>query len=289
VATQADNIVPGLRDLQSLLYRLITAPDGVEAGLRLEPAIGQKGLASIISGDSHLMARERLEIYANAYFYRLLNACKQDFPYTYSVLGAINFHNLVTGYLVDSPPSAPSLYYAGRYLADYLAADRLVEQFPFAADLARLERTSIEVFHGPDAEILDQDSLRQLAPEAWPSFILRLHPAAQILDVGWQVDKLVAAIEQGRRWETPERRPLSLLVWRRGWTVHHREVQRGERVALMAASDGVDFASICQIFFETAIPEIDGADGADSPDLPAAIHAMLARWLNEGVLARADS
>jgi hypothetical protein len=34
------------------------------------------------------------------YFYRLLDAIKEDFPATLKILGDFEFHNLITGYLI---------------------------------------------------------------------------------------------------------------------------------------------------------------------------------------------
>jgi hypothetical protein len=267
-----------LRDLQALLYRLITSPEGVVAGLQAEPASAKNGLESIIAGDDRMSARERLEIYANAYFYRLLETCKHDFPCTHTVLGEINFHNLITGYLVDYPPNQPSLYHAGGNLADYLGSHQLLEQFPFAADLARLERTTIEVFHSPDAASLAESTLRRLEPEAWPSLFLRLHPAVRVLHLEWRVDKLMTAIEQNQRWEPPEREPTSLLIWRSEWNVRYRAPNRVENTVLEAMRDGATFAFICDI---VAAAEISTA----TFELPAFIHGMLAGWLKDGLLA----
>ncbi len=135
-----------LKNLQSLLYRLITAPSGVAEGLAAERELSARGLDSIVLGDERLSAADRVDIYANMYFYRLLDALKEDFPATLAVLGADNFHNLVTGYILEYPPTEPSLYYCGRYLADYLRDHPLSESAPFIADLARLERASCRGF-----------------------------------------------------------------------------------------------------------------------------------------------
>ena len=32
---------------------------------------------------------------------------KEEFPATLALLGEVNFHNLITGYLVDYPPTEP--------------------------------------------------------------------------------------------------------------------------------------------------------------------------------------
>ena len=68
--------------VESLLYRLITAPSGVAEGLAQEKSLAHGGLARVIAGDDRLSAEERVDIYANMYFYRILDVLKEDFPAT---------------------------------------------------------------------------------------------------------------------------------------------------------------------------------------------------------------
>src|SRR3984893_12694581 len=143
---------PELKNLQALLFRLITAPEGVAEALAAERALGSDALYNLIESDDRLSAAERLEIYANAYFYRILDCLKEDFPATLAVLGADNFHNLVTGYLIEYPPTEPSISNAGRHLHEFLRHHPMRDRWPFIADLAQLERTLIEVFHASEAE-----------------------------------------------------------------------------------------------------------------------------------------
>ena len=274
-----------LAELQSLLYRLITAPTGAEEAAGHERALQARGLEAVIAGDAKLSAHDRLGIYANAYFYRLLDIFKEDFPCTYTVLGDVNFHNLITGYLIEYPPSEPSVLYAGCHLPHYLKtisgpARAAVAHAPFLADLARLERACIEVFHGADAEALEQTSLRGLTPESWPLLRLRLHPAAQIFDIEWRIDLLMAAIKEERHWEPPERTSATMLVWRKQWQVHYRPLEPGERAALKTAAGSADFASIC-----TALTsELEAAAGVT--ELAAIINRMLMGWLRDSILTR---
>src|SRR5579863_1719382 len=153
-----------LKELQSLLYRLITAPSGVAEGLTAERGLGAGGLDAIVLGDDRLSAQARVDIYANMYFYRILDALKEDFPATLAVLGGDDFHNLVTGYLLEYPPTEPSISHCGRHLPTWLRDHPLREGAPFIADLAALERAIVEVFHGPDAAALEPDVLRAIAP-----------------------------------------------------------------------------------------------------------------------------
>jgi hypothetical protein len=265
-----------LARLQNILYRLITAPGGVDEGLAKEQALGLDGLAELIRGDDRLSARDRLAIYANAYFYRLLDVCREDFPATAAVLGDAHFHNLITGYLLDYPPTEPSIQYAGRYLADFLRGHPLRASRPFIADLATLERTLIESFHAADATPLAAAALSALVPEEWPALELALHPAVRILDLEWHVEVVVRAVEEGNPPEAPRPGPLKLLVWRHNSRVHYRELEPGEAAALALAANGTTFAAIC-----TAVADESGA--ADPAPL---ITQLLGKWLSAGLLLR---
>src|SRR5260370_23614638 len=163
-----------------------TAASRVVEGLAAEGDLGATGLDAIVLGDNRLSAEARVEIYANMYFYRILDSLKEDFPATLVVLGEDNFHNLITGYLLEYPPTEPSISYCGRHLAEYLRDHPLCEGAPFIADLVKLERASLEAFVGPDGAAMDPDALRAIAPEEWPALKLGIHPSAQILALDWR-------------------------------------------------------------------------------------------------------
>jgi hypothetical protein len=264
-----------LKELESLLYRLITAPSGVAEGLAAE-RVSARGLDAIVLGDDRLSAEARVDIYANMYFYRIRDALKEDFPATLAVLGDDNFHNLVTGYLLEYPPTEPSISECGRYLAEYLRDHPLREGAPFVADLAKLERAIVEVFVGLDSDAVDPESLRATPPEDWPAMKLRIHPAAQILALEWRVSEILRAVEEDRPWKPADRGAVKVLVWRRNACVFYRDLEHAEEDALEAASRGATFAEICDVV----------AVVADDQDPVAALNRMLARWLADGLLIR---
>ena len=266
-----------LKNLQTTIYRLIVAPGGVDEGLASEVGLPPGGLDGLLAGEGLLPARERLEIYANAYFYRLLDVFKEEFPATLAILGEVNFHNLVTGYLVDYPPKEPSIIHAGSHLPDFIRAHPLGERWRYLGDLARLERTTLEIFHAPDATALDAATMRHLAPHEWPGMIMRAHPASRILDTNWRVDEILHAIETGETWSEPEGAPASIIVWRQNSRVNYRVVERAERAGLEMARDGAAFASICEAISAEA-------DGDEDP--ATLINRLLTRWFGEGLIVR---
>ena len=264
-----------LKELQSLLYRLITAVSGVAEGLAAEHDLGAGGLDAIVLGDDRLSSEARVDIYANMYFYRILDSLKEDFPATLAVLGDENFNNLVTGYLLEHPPTDPSITQSGSHLANYLRDHRMREDAPFIADLAKLERATVEVFLGPNAPTLDPDALRAVAVEDWPAMKLTLHPSAQILALDWQVSGLLRAVEDHRPWNPAEQGAIKVLVWRANARVFHRDLDPTEANALGAAAHSATFAEICDIVATTAADQ----------DPVARMNQLLSRWLSNSLLA----
>ncbi len=263
--------------VEGLLYRLITAPSGVAQGLAQERSLAPGGLTQVIAGDDRLSAPERVDIYANMYFYRILEVLNEDFSATLAVLGPERFHNLVTGYLIEYPPAHFSIAYAGEHLGDFLRDHPLREEFPFLADLARLERALIEVFHAADAAPLQAEQMRAIAPEDWPALNLKLPPAHQILELQWNVATILEAVEQGGEPASPPREDLSILVWRNRNRVYYRALDSAERELLAMLSEGTTFAEICAAI---ACYADEGDDAA------TAINQRLEIWLRDGLLIR---
>ncbi len=279
-----------LKDLQSFLYRLITAPSGVGEGLAAERNLPRTGLGAIVLGDERLSAEERADIYANMYFYRLLDALKEDFPATLKVLGDDAFHNLATGYLLEYPPTEPSVAECGRFLSRYLREHDLHDRHqhdrapgddaPYLADLAGLERATVEVFQGPDADALSADAMRAIPAEQWPSLKLRLHPCVQVLDVEWHVADLLRAVEEGRDWQPAARGAAKILVSRQRTRVLYRELEQIEYRAIDVARTGATFANICELIAQDA-GDLDEDAGALDP--VAELNRLLARWLSDAI------
>ncbi|HUY27627.1 MAG TPA: DNA-binding domain-containing protein [Candidatus Binataceae bacterium] len=274
---------PELKRIQELLYRLITAPGGAAEGLAAERGLPRGGLGAVIGGDDRLSAVERVDIYANMYFYRLLDVLRHDYPATAAALGEANFHNLITGYLIDYPPSEPSVFWAGCHLAEYLRGDPLGVRYPFAADLAALERATVEVFCARDTPALDAAAMRATPSARWPALRMRAVAALGVLDTDWRVGPALRRFQTTRKWKAPEAGHGRILVWRRGARVFSRELAPPEARAIAKLKRGASFAQIC------AAAAVSSASRGSAGEPAAALNAMLARWLADAIVARPAS
>jgi hypothetical protein len=270
-----------LRKSQALLYRLITAPEGVAAGLARERSLPRGGLGAVIGGDARLAPAARLDIYANMYFYRLLGVLKEDFPATAAALGADVFHNIVTGYLTEYPPVEASVFWAGSHLADYLRAHPICGEFPYAAGLAAFERAIVEVFCARDTVPLKAAAMRATPPARWAGVRMRAIAALRMIETDWRIVPARRKFESGRKWKPPASGPSTVLVWRRDAKVFYREVGALEAMALARLRRGAAFGAIC-----TCVGRALAEQGA-ARDAGAAvkINAMLAQWLRDGIVA----
>jgi hypothetical protein len=268
-----------LKGLQALLYQSITDPDGTKESISEERGLAPGTLEALVYGDERLSTFERVDIYANAYFYRLLECLGEDFPATLAVLGADNFAALVRGYLLEHRPTEPSIVYAGLYLADFLNGHPFAERWPFVAELARLERAVLDVFHAADAPALGVEALRAIPSEEWPAVKLRAHPAVEIVRSEWRVADLLDTVEHGREWTDPEHEEASVLVWRENALIHYRSLEPVERDALVLLSKGASFAAVCEAV----------AAGAEESNHVGLIGRLMARWLADGIIMAADA
>jgi hypothetical protein len=266
-----------LKDLQNLLYRLITAPSGVAEGLGAEHTLPEGWLAALVEGDERLSAQARVDVYADMYFYRLLEVLKEDYPATLAVLGEANFHNLITAYLIRHQPSEPSVRGAGKFLPDFLRMHPLRAEVPFVADLAKLERTITEVFCAADASLLEASAMNALQPEQWGAVKLRRIPASSVLRAEWRVAEVLRAVEERRDWNPPRRERNRILVGRRNSRVSYREIASNEAAALALLARTTRFDEVCEVLARGLPPE----------QAPHAISDTFARWLAEGLITRA--
>jgi hypothetical protein len=265
-----------LADVQAQLYDLITAPEGAAKRL-VELGRAPRDLEAIVRASGQLSAVERVDVYANMYFFRILEVLADEYAKIVTLVGGDGFHNLVTDYLLACRPAHPSLREVGARLSAYLARHPLAEDRPWLSELARLERTRLELFDGPDAEVLTLEAVRALPPEALPELALRVIPCHAILHTDFALAPLWRALEAGHQPEDPPGSAETILVWRHQLDVFHRVLDSDEVACFSLLRQGATFAAVCEQVSEGA-----GAEAAAQRAFE-----LLARWLDDGVLVAA--
>ncbi len=277
-----------LRDAQQSIARWIRAPEGVAAALAEEDAASgtepfdtaTRRLGDLIRADATLDATGRLEIYANAYFHRILGVLSEDFPALRGALGVDAFHDLVTSYLLVEPSRHPSLRYVGMRLPSFIsshdAASGIRARSPWAADLAAFEWARVDVFDARDGPVLRREGLAALAPEEFGWLVLRRGPWTQMRCFEYRVDRLWKMATRGDPFAIEDTtHSTRVLVWRKHETVSHRRIEPLEEAALRLSSPGIRFAALC----EWAAGEVGDSEA------PRQAATWLEQWVADGLLA----
>ena len=99
---------PGLDALLRWFHAVITTPDGVGAGaesVAATAALPGAALDELVTAHGDRTASDRLSVYANAYFARLIECLGESFPVLQRALGDEAFAGLAADYLVAHPSS----------------------------------------------------------------------------------------------------------------------------------------------------------------------------------------
>jgi hypothetical protein len=251
-----------LASLQRELGRWISALEGLPDGAELDARV---------RADRGVDATRRIDVYAHAYFARLHDVLRDDYPALAAALGEAAFHDLAKLYLLAHPPRSFTLRFLGARLPAFLGSPAAVwfrERWPFAPDLAALEWAIADVFDAADRPVLARAALAALPAEAWPALRFELIAALRLLTLDWPVERLRGAHDGGEPLPALAPEPTTVLVWRRDERVRWRALPDAEARAFAALAAGEDFASVCA--------HLDSA--------PEAL-ALLERWLADGVLS----
>ena len=234
-----------------------------------------EGIEGIVEPSARLSPQKRVEIYAEMYFWRQVDALKEDFPKLAALLGEAEFAHLVKAYVQAYPSQHPSLGKLGRRLAQFIpeGGDHLR---PDVAELAALEWARAEVFVEADAPCAPSAVFTQLRPEQFAQAKCRMSPAIRVLFLPRDPMPLWRALENGEELPEPISVQQQILVWRKGWSVYHAAVDVEEARALERAREGRTLGEICEAFGERDEPA-------------AAAFAALQSWVGEGLVASVES
>ncbi len=180
---------------------IITEPRGVTQALCEPKRSGRfkepkPRCLTLVYKDNRLNQTNRLDVYAEAYFARLLEVLSQDYQVLERTMGILlgkhAFSVLIADYLSRFPSQSPNIAELGRRLPVYLRSHHpFGEQFPLLSDLALLEWASIEAFYADDVFLEEKiGDMNTLAAKKWASIRFKLLPSVHLLKLSWPVDRI---------------------------------------------------------------------------------------------------
>ncbi len=134
-----------LEQIQRWMQSVLMHPGGVAEGMQSEAArehidLPPGEIEQVVGRSAALDGLERLEIYARAYYARLVECMEAEFPILARAVGEELFREFAVGYLECYPSRSYTLNHLGGRFAEYLA-----ETFPSgeAAALMAMRRAMV--------------------------------------------------------------------------------------------------------------------------------------------------
>jgi len=240
--------------------------------LRREPAVLAR-----VHGTGAADAATRMNVYADGYVLRLLEALETDYPGLKAIAGAEHFEALGRAFIAAHPSPYRNLRWYGDRLAAFLASAPAWCDRPELADMARFEWAMATSFDAPDASALGREELARIAAADWPRVVFEVHPAVQRVDLGSNAPAAWSAQARGEALPLlrPDPQPAAWLLTRRQLQVRYRAMAPQEAGAFDRLAGGAPFCDWCGELAE-CVGEADAA--------PRAVE-YLNQWLAEGALA----
>ena len=184
-----------LEQLQQAVFEVTRQPLTRSEGMRPRLPDGRSVRAiadALIKPNDRLTSFERLQIYNQRYWFRILASFSEDFRGLRSLIGERKFEKLAVAYLDDCPSVSFTLRDLGSRLEAWLGKNseyvKGVERI--ALDMVRLEWAEIEAFDGGELPRLAGDAPATLCGDS----VFRLQPHLHLLDLAYPVDDLLLHI-----------------------------------------------------------------------------------------------
>lgn len=280
---------PGLDRLQRFMLRIVTHPDGVDAGT--EAAIaegllphGATTLSEVVPGNDKLSPTEQLHIYAFAYFDRVIDVLAAELPTVQHLFGEEPFRDAMRQFLTDHPSATWTLDRVGMPLASWFE-DRAPQssdplRWQVAADMARVERAMDAVWDEPFAEPVSYEELAAIATDQWAQARLTPIPAFRLLALGHPVREVMNAATTGQAPTLPASRAAWMCVYRDDSRRWRFPLDQSQFVLLSALERGATLGG--------AITQVAALPGTDVGALLGSLGDWFREWMGSGLFAQVE-
>lgn len=229
--------VENLKELQRVVLGLIRSPLTARDRMRKKTAQGQSVLKlaqNIIKPTASMSSFERLEVYNQQYWFKILEAFREDFAGLYLLLGEKSFRKVVEYFLDKYPPHYPTLWNIGEKLDQFLKENPGLLGFHHdaAIDMVRLEKALFVAFDAPERPPI---SSKEIVEGSLENLQIDLQPHISLLELKFEVENFIASNSQksydnlsekaitDRRKKLKEKRNQRIsLNQRKHWIVVHR-------------------------------------------------------------------
>jgi hypothetical protein len=184
-----------------------------------------------------LSSSERLGIYREMYFLRLVEVLKIDFEAVSHFLGNKGFDDLVYEYLQAHPSRSFNPNRLSDHMPDFIRTQANVPKREFLSDLARLELAIAQVMEEMESPVLTSEAIESVPPEQWATARLKPIHAFRLLSFRYPANAYYQAFNDEVAAPQIRRRDGWLAVYRNDYTIWRAQLTQPahDLLALLAS------------------------------------------------------
>lgn len=232
-------------------------------------------LEEVIPPTSKQASSERLQVYAAAYYLRLLDCLREFFPCLRFAMGEEIFDDFALAYLQKHPSQSYTLHHLADQFANFLAETKpsTAGWEQFFVDLARLEHAIEIVFddEGPEG------SIAIMRNELTPQSTLSLVPGFQLLSFRYPVSSFYTAWKHTEGPSLPDPQAQFIALFRRDYIVRRHELSELQHALLAALQAGESLEQALGCIAPQAL-----AAGQTADTLAADLRERFEHWTRVG-------
>lgn len=253
--------------MQQWFHAAITHPDGCRGS----------GVDDIVLPSKALNSTQRLSIYADMYFVRLIEIMGEDFPTVRHLLGTDLFSEVAKDYVTRYPSTHYSLAHLGKQFPQFLLEDSELPsnvERGFAVAVATVERNIENVFDEQQDEPLSFEEIQSINADNWDRIRLKPISALRLLRLPYSVNDYISAVRKEHSAVVPSQTDAFLVVYRRNYRVWRSDIDARQFVLLSALFEGQTLGE--------SLAECAEIPGFDTDSLATSLVDWFRDWATEG-------
>jgi len=218
---------------------------------------------------------DQLQVYINAYHWRLEGVVREDYPALCYYLGEEISDKLFEDYVLQTPST---WFNASHYISPFPAF--VAKYFPedvFAHELTQLETALALVFHETETEALTPAHIEEMTPDVLMSSHLYPRKASRLLAFTAPVNMYFKAVMEEQSPEKPTPEASYVAIFRHEDIVWRLDLEAAEYALLALLAEGKAVGE--------ALEELIVGQGIAEAELLGNLQTWFARWMRNGLLA----
>jgi len=269
IQTSAD-----LRTLQSWFSETISRPlvDGKINPNGTQRSTMEEESAYVVLPNVFLQPSERIEIYNQQYWYRLLTVMQEEYPCVRHLLGIEEFNGLIEEYLTLFPSSSFSLNQLGEQFVHFLESHYSFDDDPTILEAAIYETALSKSFEAKHKPSLNPNLLSKAEQEQLPNVLLKLQDSIFVYELHYHFEAYRLAVENDKDetiFPDLEEKHHFKVIFQHEHTVFQKDISSDEFYLLQAFKRG---ASITEALKNEHL----------STEIADHIHEWFANWVRLG-------